>query len=155
MRYASAARQACGVVVVFVMADFADGEVVHERPAKSLGALPRRRGSLGPPASAKAGPAGARAVAAVSAAGCLCFLEVQLPQSVFHNCKRSGAETATAAPKGCPGKAAAVKIPGAQGERTTEQAKRSFIRMAGYNLFSLLATKHCLSQTPPGRRFVW
>ena len=70
----------CGVVV-FVAADFADGEVVHERPAKSLGALPRRRGSLGPPASAKAGPAGARAVAAVSAAGGLVFLDFQLSRA--------------------------------------------------------------------------
>ena len=38
----------------------------------------------------------------------------------IHNCKRSGAETATAAPKGCPGKAAAVKS-----QRTRSSAGRA------------------------------
>jgi len=71
----------CGVVEVLVAVDFADGEVVHERPAKFLGALPRRRGSLGPPASAKAGPAGPRAVAAASAAGGLFFWTCSSPRA--------------------------------------------------------------------------
>ena len=64
----------------------------------------------------------------------------------IHNCKRSGAETATAAPKGCPGKGRSRKNPAAQGERTTERAMRSFIRMAGFSLriFNGLPLNDCV-----------